>query len=142
MKYESVGKDLYIHNRQQFISYLKPQSLAVFHSNDVMPTNADGTMPFRQSSDLLWLSGIDQEESVLLLFPDAREERLREILFVRETNDHILTWEGYKLTKEQAREVSGIQTIFWTHEFDSILNALMPYAENVYLNSNEHCVPW
>ncbi|RNI25925.1 aminopeptidase P N-terminal domain-containing protein [Rufibacter latericius] len=138
MKYESIGKDLYIHNRQKFTPYLKPQSLAIFHSNDVMPTNADGTMPFRQNNDLLWLSGIDQEESVLILFPDAREERLKEILFVRETNDHILTWEGYKLTKEQAREVSGIQTIFWTHEFDSILNSLMPFAENVYLNTNEH----
>ncbi|WP_205501872.1 aminopeptidase P N-terminal domain-containing protein [Rufibacter psychrotolerans] len=138
MKYESIGKDLYVHNRQKFISYLKPQSLAIFHSNDVMPTNADGTMPFRQNNDLLWLSGIDQEESVLILFPDAREPRLQEILFVRETNDHILTWEGYKLTKEQAREVSGIETIFWTHEFDSVLNSLMPYVENVYLNSNEH----
>ncbi|KAA3436415.1 aminopeptidase P family protein [Rufibacter hautae] len=138
MKYESIGKDLYIHNRRKFTPYLKPQSLAIFHSNDVMPTNADGTMPFRQNNDLLWLSGIDQEESVLILFPDAREERLKEILFVRETNDHILTWEGYKLTKEQAREVSGIVTIFWTHEFDSILNSLMPYVENVYLNSNEH----
>ncbi|WP_207432702.1 aminopeptidase P family protein [Sabulibacter ruber] len=138
MKYESIGKDLYVHNRQKFISYLKPQSLAIFHSNDVMPTNADGTMPFRQNNDLLWLSGIDQEESILILFPDAREERLREMLFVRETNDHILTWEGYKLTKEQAREVSGIETVFWTHEFDSVLNSLMPYTENVYLNSNEH----
>ncbi|MFC6998412.1 aminopeptidase P N-terminal domain-containing protein [Rufibacter roseus] len=138
MKYESIGKELYIHNREKFVSYLKPQSLAIFNSNDVMPTNADGTMPFRQNSDLLWLSGIDQEESVLVLFPDAREERLKEILFVRETNDHILTWEGYKLTKEQAREASGIQTIFWTHEFESILSSLMPYVENVYLNSNEH----
>ncbi|QHL87345.1 M24 family metallopeptidase [Nibribacter ruber] len=138
MKYEALGKDLFIHNRKKFTEYMKPQSLAVFHSNDVMPTNADGTMPFRQNNDLLWLSGIDQEESVVILFPDAREPRLQEILFIRETNDHILTWEGYKLTKEQAREVSGIETIYWTHEFDSILNSLMAYAENVYLNSNEH----
>jgi Xaa-Pro aminopeptidase len=103
-----------------------------------MPTNADGTMAFRQNNDLFYLSGVDQEESILLLFPDAKDVRNHEILFIRETNDHILTWEGYKLTKEQAREVSGIKNIYWTSEFKQVLNTLMAEAEHVYLNSNEH----
>ena len=138
MKYMPISNELFVHNRRNFVKELKPSSIAVFHSNDVMPTNADGTMAFRQNNDLLYLSGIDQEESVLLLFPDAKDERNREILFIRETNDHILTWEGYKLTKEQAREVSGIKNIFWTSEFKQVLNTLMAEAEHVYLNSNEH----
>lgn len=95
-------------------------------------------MAFRQNSDLFYLSGIDQEESILLLFPDARDERMKEVLFVRESNEHILVWEGYKLTKEQARDVSGIQTVYWAHEFKQVLNTLMAEAEHVYLNTNEH----
>jgi Xaa-Pro aminopeptidase len=138
MKYSQINSELFIHNRANFIKHLKPCSLAVFHSNDVMPTNADGTMAFRQNNDLFYLSGIDQEESVLLLFPDAKDVRMREVLFVRETNDTILTWEGYKLTKQQAEEVSGIKTIFWSHEFKSVFNSLMHEVDHVYLNSNEH----
>ncbi|GAB3828199.1 aminopeptidase P N-terminal domain-containing protein [Pontibacter rugosus] len=138
MKHHPIGQELFVHNRRNFCKQLKPASLAVFHSNDVMPTNADGTMPFRQNSDLFYLTGVDQEESILLLFPDHKEQRLQEILFVRETNDHILTWEGYKLTKEQAQEVSGIKTIYWTHQFEQILNSLLFEAKRVYLNTNEH----
>jgi Xaa-Pro aminopeptidase len=138
MRYEPINPELFISNRHNFVKHLLKCSLAVFHSNDIMPTNADGTMPFRQNNDLLYLSGIDQEESVLLLFPDAKDERNREILFIRETNDHILTWEGYKLTREQAREVSGIKNIFWTSEFKQVFNTLMAEAEHVYLNTNEH----
>ncbi|GEO06403.1 Xaa-Pro aminopeptidase [Adhaeribacter aerolatus] len=138
MKYERINADLFVQNRKQYCSRLKPCSLAVFQSNDIMPTNADGTMAFRQSSDLFYLSGVDQEESILLLFPDAKDVKHHEILFVRETNDHILTWEGYKLTKDEAREVSGIKTIYWTSEFKQVFNALMAEAENVYLNTNEH----
>ncbi|HSI90900.1 MAG TPA: aminopeptidase P N-terminal domain-containing protein, partial [Adhaeribacter sp.] len=129
MKYAQIDPALFIQNRANFVKQLKPCSLAVFNSNDVMPTNADGTMAFRQNNDLFYLSGVDQEESVLLLFPDAKDQRLKEILFVRETNDQILTWEGYKLTKEQAQEVSGIKTIMWTHEFQSIFQALMHEVE-------------
>ncbi|QMU27228.1 aminopeptidase P family protein [Adhaeribacter radiodurans] len=138
MKYEPINPDLFILNRANFAKHLKKCSLAVFHSNDVMPTNADGTMAFRQNNDLFYLSGVDQEESILLLFPDTRDVRHREVLFIRETNDLILTWEGYKLTKEQAQAVSGIKTIYWLSEFKQVLNALMAEAENVYLNTNEH----
>jgi len=138
MRYLPLDASLFIHNRENFRHHLKPCSLAIFNSNDIMPTNADGTMAFRQNNDLFYLSGIDQEESILLLFPDAKDTRSQEILFVRETNDHILTWEGYKLTKDEARAVSGIQTIFWTSEFKQVLQTLMAEAEHVYLNSNEH----
>ncbi|WP_242926848.1 aminopeptidase P N-terminal domain-containing protein [Pontibacter vulgaris] len=138
MRYMPISPELFIQNRHNFTKRLQPSSIAIFHSNDIMPTNADGTMAFRQNNDLFYLSGVDQEESVLLLFPDARDQRMKEVLFVRETNDHILTWEGYKLTKKQAQEVSGIKTILWTHEFKSVLNSLMLEAEHVYLNSNEH----
>ncbi len=138
MKYQPIDRELFCHNRRNFARQLKPSSLAVFHANDVMPTNADGTMPFRQNSDLFYLSGVDQEESILLLFPDARDERMQEILFVRESNEHILVWEGYKLTKEQAREVSGIQTVMWLKDFKQVFNSLMAEAEHVYLNTNEH----
>lgn len=138
MKYPPIGQELFIQNRRNFARQLKPSAIAIFHANDVMPTNADGTMPFRQNSDLFYLTGVGQEETILLLFPDSKEERLKEILFVRETNDHILTWEGYKLTKEQAREVSGIQTIYWTHQFEQVLHSLIFEAKRVYLNTNEH----
>jgi Xaa-Pro aminopeptidase len=138
MKYEQINSELFIHNRATFARHLKKCSIAVFQSNDVMPTNADGTMAFRQNNDLFYLSGIDQEESILLLFPDTRDIRHREVLFIRETNDLILTWEGYKLTKDQARAVSGIQTIYWLHEFKQVFNSLMAEVENIYLNTNEH----
>jgi Xaa-Pro aminopeptidase len=138
MKYQPIDRELFCHNRRNFARQLKPSSLAVFHANDVMPTNADGTMPFRQNSDLFYLSGVDQEESILLLFPDARDERMQEILFVRESNEHILVWEGYKLTKEQARDVSGIQTVYWLKDFKQVFNALVTEAEHIYLNTNEH----
>ena len=138
MRYLPIDASLFIHNRENFCRHLKPCSVAIFNSNDIMPTNADGTMAFRQNNDLFYLSGIDQEESILLLFPNAKDTRHQEILFVRETNDHILTWEGYKLTKDEARAVSGIQTIYWTSEFKQVLQTLMAEAEHVYLNSNEH----
>ena len=138
MKYQPIGHALFERNRRHFTKQLKPCSVAIFHSNDVMPSNADGTMPFRQSSDLFYLTGVDQEESILMLFPDAKDERMKEVLFVRETNDHILTWEGYKLTKEQAREVSGIQNIVWTHQFEQVLRSQLFEAEHIYLNTNEH----
>ena len=117
---------------------MQPKSLAILQANDIMPTNADGTMGFRQSSDLFYLSGVDQEETVLLIFPQHPDPKFREVLFVRETNEHIAVWEGEKLTKEQAREVSGIQTIHWTHQYETLMRQIVFEAERVYLNTNEH----
>ncbi len=137
-RYQHIDKSLYIHNRRNFISKLKPSSIAILNSNDIMPTNADGTMGFRQNNDLLFLSGIDQEESVLVIFPDAADPKMREILFLRETNEEIAIWEGERLSKEQARAISGIENIFWVQDFHKILQTLVPFAEHIYLNTNEH----
>ncbi|PJJ54999.1 aminopeptidase P N-terminal domain-containing protein [Hymenobacter chitinivorans] len=138
MRYGPIDPQLFIQNRRNFVQQLPPASLAIFHSNDVMPTNADGTMAFRQNNDLFYLSGVDQEESILVIFPDAKLPQYREILFLKETSDHILVWEGYKLTKDDARAQSGVRTIMWLDSFETVLPALMNEAENVYLNSNEH----
>ncbi len=138
MRYGPISPDLFIENRRRFRELLPPASLAIFHANDIMPTNADGTMPFRQNNDLFYLSGVDQEESILVIFPDAVLPQHREILFLKETSPEILIWEGYKLTKEQAREQTGVRTIMWLDAFDSVLPALMNEAENVYLPANEH----
>ncbi|GAB3235088.1 aminopeptidase P family protein [Hymenobacter seoulensis] len=138
MRYGSISPDLFIENRRRFTQQLPPASLAIFQSNDIMPTNADGTMPFRQNNDLFYLSGVDQEESILVIFPDAVLPQYREILFLKETSEHILVWEGYKLTKEQAREQTGVRTIMWLEQFKTVLPALMNEAENVFLNTNEH----
>lgn len=117
---------------------LVPHSVAVFNANDIMPTNADGTMRFKQNSDLFYLTGVDQEETILLLAPDARDADHREVLFLRETNEHIAIWEGEKLTVEQARKVTGIQTIYWLRDFDRVFNNLVTQSAHIYLNTNEH----
>jgi Xaa-Pro aminopeptidase len=117
---------------------MEPNSLAIFHSNDIYPTSADGTMPFKQATDILWLSGVDQEDSVLVIFPDAKRNEDKELLFLTETNDLIAVWEGEKLTKKEAFEVSGIETVYWLSEFDTIMKSLMSQTENVYLLTQEH----
>ncbi len=138
MKYDKINKQLFVKNRKKFVAQMWPKSVAVFNSNDIYPISADSTMPFEQHRDIFYLSGVDQEESILLLFPDALEKKHREVLFVRETNDHIAVWEGEKLTKTRAAEVSGIATVYWLSDFDKILFDLMTEAETIYLNTNEH----
>ncbi len=138
MKYLAPGKDLFIQNRQKFIKHLKPDSVAVFNSNDIMPASADGVRPFIQQTDMFYLSGIDQEESILVICSDAKEDKYSEMLFLRETNDQIALWEGHKLTKAAATEISGIKTVFWTSEFEQIFKGLVFEAEHIYLNTNEH----
>ena len=138
MKYLPINNELFIENRKRLASLLKPKSLAIFNSNDPMPTNADGTMGFQQNSDLFYLSGIDQEESILLIFPDCPDPKHREVLFLKETSELIAIWEGYKYTKEHAQEVSGIEKIYWTSQFEAVLTTLVFEAEHIYLNSNEH----
>lgn len=113
-------------------------ALAVFNSNDIYPVSADSTMPFQQHRDILYLSGVDQEESILVIFPEASNPLHKEVLFLRETNEHIAVWEGEKLTKEAAFETSGIKTVYWLNQFDSIFKQLMAEASAIYLNTNEH----
>jgi Xaa-Pro aminopeptidase len=138
MKYAPIDKNLFVENRKKFSAQLLPQSLAIFHSNDEMPRNGDSNFPFRQQSDLFWLSGIDQEQTVLIIAPDHPIPEYREMLFLRKTNEHIAIWEGHKYTKEEAREASGIQNIFWSEELKNMMPVLMHHSSNVYINLNEN----
>jgi Xaa-Pro aminopeptidase len=138
MKYLPIDTDLFVQNRKRFVEQLHPNSIAVFNSNDIMPTSADGTHAFIQQTDLFYLSGIDQEESTLVICPDAKEEKHREILFLKETNEQIALWEGQKYTKDEATAVSGIKTVCWNHEFNTIFRALVFQSDYIYLNTNEH----
>jgi len=138
MKYSPIDNQLFIKNRKNFMSAMKPSSLAIFNSNDIYPTGADSTLPFAQHRDIFYLSGVDQEESVLVLFPDSPKEKHREILFLTETNEHIAVWEGEKLTKEKAFETSGIKTVYWLKDMEKVLFEVMTQCDTVYLNTNEH----
>jgi Xaa-Pro aminopeptidase len=138
MKYEPINNHLFIKNRAKFTAQMKPKSIAVFNSNDVFTTGADSTLPFEQHRDIFYLSGIDQEESILLLFPDAIDPKHREILFLTETNEHIAIWYGAKYSKEEATKVSGIKTVYWVQEFDKVFYDLMTEADSIYFDTNEH----
>mgnify|MGYP000613074047 FL=1 len=138
MKYQPINSALFIKNRKNFASLMQKNSLAIFNSNDIYPISADSTMPFEQHRDLFYLSGVDQEESVLILFPDCPNENLREVLFLTETNEHIAVWEGEKLTKEAAFNTSGVQTVFWLQDLEKVLFEMTTYCDTFYINTNEH----
>jgi len=138
MKPVSIPAELFVHNRERLRQRLLPRSVAIFNANDVMPTNADGTMGHLQNADLFYLTGVHQEETVLLIAPNAFDPNHREVLFLRETNEHLVIWEGHKLTKEQATAVSGIKTVKWLSEFPTVFRTVMCESDNVYLNTNEH----
>lgn len=138
MKYFPINNQLFIKNRKNFMSQMDSKSLAVFNSNDIYPIGADSTMPFQQDRNIFYLSGVDQEESILLLFPDCPNPQHREILFLKETNDHIAVWEGEKLTKDKAYEISGVKTVYWLQDFNRIFKEVMSQCDTVYINTNEH----
>ncbi|WP_188373043.1 aminopeptidase P family protein [Winogradskyella haliclonae] len=138
MKYNLIDRNLFINNRKNFASAMKPSSLAVFNSNDIYPVSADSTLPFAQHRDIFYLSGVDQEESILVLFPDCPKAKHREILFLKETNEHIAVWEGEKLTKEKAFETSGVKTVYWLQDMEKVMFELMTQCDTVYINTNEH----
>ena len=138
MRYLPIDNALFIRNRQRLAKQLKPGSVAVFNSSDILPTSADGTHQFIQQTDLFYLSGIDQEESTLVIAPDVKEEKHREILFLRETNEQIALWEGRKYTKKEGAAASGIKTVYWNHEFKNIFTPLVYQSKYIYLNTNEH----
>ena len=138
MKYRPIDPQFFAANRENLKRLLLPNSLAVVNSNDILPTNADGSLPLRANSGLFYLAGLEQEESILLLYPDSHDEKFREILFLREPNALAETWEGHKLSKDEARKISGVQRIEWLPEFRPVFHRLMCEAEHVYLNSNEH----
>lgn len=138
MRHKPIHSTLFVQNRARLKALLQPNSLAVVNANDVLPTNADGSLPIVPNSDLFYLSGVEQEQSILLLYPDADDEKHREILFLRETSKELAIWEGHKLTKDEARRISGIQSVHWLQDFPRLFHRLMCECEHVYLNSNEH----
>jgi Xaa-Pro aminopeptidase len=138
MKYPTIDQSLFILNRKNFCKNLKNNSLAIFNSSDEFPRSGDQNFVFKQNPDLFYLSGIDQEQTILLLYPDCPNPLYREVLFLRQTNDYIKVWEGYKYTKEQAKAASGIKSVYWLEDFDNILHSIVNYAEYIYLNTNEN----
>lgn len=138
MRHRSIQSKLFLRNRKNLGKLLPEKALAISNANDVLPSNADGTLPFHPNSDLFYLSGIEQEESRLVLFPSCSNPKHREILFIREPNEHLKIWEGYKHNKEDAGKISGIQTVYWIQDFDDIFQLLAAEADVFYLNSNEH----
>jgi Xaa-Pro aminopeptidase len=138
MRHEPIDPRLFISNRERLRKLLLPNSLAVINANDVLPTNADGTLAMAPSSDLFYLSGVEQEQTVLVLFPDADDPKHREMLFLRESTPELALWDGHKLTKDEARKLTGIQNIYWLSEFSRLFHRVMCECEHVYLNTNEH----
>ena len=136
MKYSQINPSLFINNRKLFSAKLEENSIAIFNANDIMPTNSDGTMPFKQNSDLFWLTSVDQEESVLAVVKNNNQ--VKEMLFLKETNEHIAIWEGAKLDKESAQKNSGVEKIYWLNQMDEILNVEIEKASKIYLNKNIH----
>ena len=138
LKYPKINKNLFIENRKKIIKKIKPNSLILINSNYTMPTNEDGNMPFKQNSDMFYLSGINQEKTTLIIYPDAKEESYKEILFIEKIDKEKIIWEGNKCTKKEAYNISGIKTCLWIENFENIFKKLMNDTEYVYLNTNEH----
>lgn len=147
MKYSAIPTSIFTNNRKNFVSRTKSGSIAIFHANDEFPVSGDQSFLFKQNPDFFYLTGIDQEQSILILYPDCPNKVYKEVLFLRQTNEHIAIWEGHKYTKEEAKLVSGIENIYWLHEYDTILHSIINYAEHIYINTNEndryaHTVPY
>ena len=138
MKYRAINPELFVNNRKRFMRKMQPESIGIFYSNDQMPRSGDTFYPFRQNAGLLYLSGLDQEETVVVLFPDSIREGFREIAFIRRTNDHLAVWEGPKFSKEEAQAVSGIEKVFWLDEMPNVLHDLFLQAKRIYLNTEEY----
>ncbi|MGN6178167.1 MAG: aminopeptidase P N-terminal domain-containing protein [Mucilaginibacter sp.] len=138
MKYLTVSEGLFINNRKNFVSRIKSNSIAVFYSNDEFPRSGDQSFIFKQNADFFYLTGIDQEQSILVLYPECPNSQYREVLFLRQTSEHIAIWEGHKYTKEEARAASGIENIYWLSDFDAIFHSIVNYADHIYFNTNEN----
>ena len=138
MKYPPIENILFTNNRKNFVSRTKHNSIAIFHANDEFPRSGDQAFLFKQNPDFFYLTGIDQEQSILILYPDCPNKAYREVLFLRQTNEHIAIWEGHKYTKEEARAASGIENICWLTEYETTLQSIINYAEHIYINTNEN----
>jgi Xaa-Pro aminopeptidase len=138
MRYKKINNQLFKDNRKRFISRLPEKATAILLSNDEYPRNGDQFFKFRQNSDLFYLTGIDQEKTILLLSPACPNKKLREALFIIKTNEQLATWEGHKYTKEEARDISGIENVFWLDDFEASLREALAFTGPVFLNSNEY----
>ena len=138
MKYEPLNPQIFINNRQRFIREMAPNSIAIFNSNDELPINADATYKFRQNSDLFWLSGIMQEDTMVILYPDNPEKKYRQVLVVVRPNELKEKWDGRRLRREEATAISGIETIVYLDSIEPLLQKWIHWSDNIYLNSNEH----
>ena len=138
MRHQPIDNSLFKTNREHFSNRLPEDATALFFSSDQYPRNGDQFFKFRQNSDLLYLTGIDQEKSILLLSPQCPNHKLRETIFIIKTNEKLATWEGHKYSKEEAREISGVKNIFWLDDFESLLREVLSFTKTVYLNSNEY----
>lgn len=138
MRYQPISPSLFVNNRNNFQKHLQNNALAIFNANDEMPRSADQNFTFKQNSDLFYLTGIDQEHTILLLYPNCPNPLYKEVLFLRQTSDLLQVWEGQKLSKEQAKAISGIETVLWIEDFEAVLRSVVYYAEAIYLNTNEH----
>ena len=138
MRHAPLAPSFFESNRRRLTVLLPQKSVALLHAADLLPTSGDGTLRLQPAPDLFYLSGIEQEESVLVLAPDAHEPLQREMLFVRQPNEHLRQWEGEKLTKEKAQELSGIASIRWLSDLPAVLHSLLCESDTLFLNSNEH----
>ncbi|MDW3649118.1 MAG: aminopeptidase P family protein [Bacteroidia bacterium] len=138
MRYKSPPSELFIKNRKAFAGKMESHCIAIFHANDLYPSNGDANYKFVQNNNLYYLTGLDQEEVILVLFPDAPEERFREMLFIKATNKHIQVWEGWKYSKKEARAVSGIETVYFFKDFENVISRLLYHFSGIYLDINEH----
>jgi Xaa-Pro aminopeptidase len=138
MKYTALSSELYVANRKRFTREMKPNTIAIFNANDQMPRSGDQFFPFKQNAGLLYLCGIDQEETMLLLYPDCPKDGFKEVLLIKRTNEHIAVWEGHKYTKEEAQATSGITKVLFLDEAEVVLNELILLSEGIYLNINEN----
>lgn len=138
MKYLPIPSKLFTQNRERFIKKMKPNSIAIFPGNPILPTNGDAIYTYRPNADVVWLSGIVQEKSMVILYPDNPDKNAREVLVLLRPNEHLEKWEGHKLRKNEATEISGIKNIQWLDSIDTMLQVMMHHADTVYLNTNEN----
>ena len=136
MRYNPLSNSVYKRNRSNFMNEMEGKSLAVFNSNDIYPVSADSELPFEQHRDIFHLSGIDQEETILLLYPLSKDHKIREILFIRKSDNHTKVWEGEKLSKKQAKELSGIENIYFIEDFKDVLSSIANKFDTFYINKN------
>ncbi len=138
MKYLPLNPEIFIQNRKRFIDKMDKNSIAIFNSNDELPLNGDALHPFKQNSDLFWLSGIEQEETMVILFPDNPDEKYREVLVLVRPNELKEKWNGHQLRKNEAEEISGMKTIVWLDELEGLLQQWIHLSDTIYLNTNEN----